>query len=157
MKRTRMAGAVVGVALLAAASVAVAGNREDSETVAPLAEHVRSSAGGYQVQVHPAFSSGITVRTDAGDTQVYRQQGTYNLPGGAMEPPAQHVVRVQGGRFDRDVGLVVSDPKHQIARITVEMYDPTGQVGTERQVVERVVVDNYAKVCPPFCGPTGGN
>jgi len=151
MKRTKMAATAVAVAVLAAASVAVAGNREGSEAVAPLAEHVRSSVAGYQVQVHPAFSSGITVRTDAGDTQVYRQQGTYNLPGGATEPPAQHVVRVQGGPFDRDVGFVVSDPKHQVARIIVELYDPVSQPGTDRPVVERVIVNNSSKICPPIC------
>jgi len=153
MKHIRIAGAVAAAAVLGAASMAVAGNRAESsrEGVAPIGEHVQASSAGYQVQVHPAFSSGISVRNAAGDVQLYRQQGTFNLPAGETTPPAQHVVRLQGGQFDRDIGFVVNDPKHQIARITVELYGPDHQPGRKSAVVETVVVENFAKTCPPYC------
>ena len=153
MKMMRIAGSAAAVAVLGAASMAVAGNRAEGkgERVAPMSEHVQASSAGYQVQVHPAFSSGVAVRNAAGEVQVYRQQGTYNLPAGETTPPAQHVVRLQGGQFDRDLGLVVNDPKHQIARITVELYGPGHQPGRKDRVVETVVVENTADTCPPIC------
>lgn len=153
MRRTRVGAIGVAVAILGVASVAVAGNRGGSERegVAPRSEHVTASASGYQVQVHPAFSSGISVRTAGGQTQLFRQQATYHLPAGATAAPAQHVVRLQGGAFDRDVGLVVNDPKHQIARITVEMYGPDHRPGQGGPTVETFVVENRAVTCPPDC------
>ena len=160
MRKSQLAvTAVVAIALVGAASVAVANNRTAGprEGVAPLAEHVRASTAGYTVQVHPAFSSGITVEGPNGEVQLYRQQGTFDLPAGETTPPAQHVVRLQGGEFDRDIGLVVSDPKHQIARITVELYGPDHQVGAKNSpVVERVMVNNFALTCPPHCDTGGG-
>lgn len=153
MKMMRIAGSAAAVAVLGAASMAVAGNRSETsrEGVAPMSQHVQASSGGYQVQVHPAFSSGITVKNAAGEVQLYQQQGTFNLPAGETTPPAQHVVRLQGGQFDRDLGLVVNDPKHQIARITVELYGPDHQPGRKGPVVETVVVENTASTCPPDC------
>lgn len=154
MKRSHSALIVGAVAILGAASVAVAGNRATAprEDVAPLAEHVRGTNAGYTVQVHPAFSSRVQVEGPDGEVQLYRQQGTFDLPAGETTPPAQHVVRLQGGAFDRDIGLVVSDPKHQIARITIEMYGPEHQPGVSGDpVVERVIVENTAVLCPPHC------
>jgi hypothetical protein len=153
MTRTRVAAFGLAVAVLSVASVAMAGHRGGSERegVAPRSEHVTTSAAGYRVQVHPAFSSGISVRTDAGRTQLFRQQATYTLPAGQTAAPAQHVVRLQGGAFDRDLGLVVNDPKHQIARITVEMYGPDHKPGQAGSTVETFVVENRAVTCPPDC------
>ncbi|HEY7767541.1 hypothetical protein [Longimicrobium sp.] len=153
MKHIRIAGAVAAVAVLGAASMAVAGNRTEGtrEGVAPIGEHVQASNAGYQVQVHPAFSSGISIRNAAGEIQLFRQQGTFNLPAGQTTPPSQHIVRLQGGEFDRDVGVVVNDPKHQIARIIVELYGPDHQPGRKSAVVETLVVENSQKTCPPYC------
>ena len=153
---TRMKAAWTGmtVAVLAAASVAVAGNREGSEGdgVAPLREHVTASVAGYRVQVHPGFSSGVWVRGAAGETQLYRQRSGYRLSPNAPAGPDRHVVRLEGGAFDRDVGLVVNDPKHQIARITVEMYGPDHRVGQPGSaVVETFVIKDDIITCPPVC------
>jgi hypothetical protein len=159
MRRVHWAVAAGAVAVLGAASAAVAGNRATAprEGVAPLAEHVRVGTAGYTVQVHPAFSSGVQVEGPDGEIQLYRQQGTFDLPAGETTPPAQHVVRLQGGALDRDIGLVVSDPKHQIARITVELYGPEHRPGAKGSpVVERMVVDNNALTCPPYCDTGGG-
>ena len=155
MTRVQALGTGMIVAVLAATSVAVAGNRGGSEGdgVAPLSEHVTASAAGYHVQVHPAFSSGISVRSAAGETQLFRQQTPYRLPQGATAGPERHVVRLEGGAFDRDVGLVVSDPRHQIARITVEMYGPDHQPGQlGGAVVETFVINDTPVYCPPYCG-----
>ena len=157
--RTTSLAALGALALVPAAfAVASARDGDAPAVVAPLAEHVQTRTAGYDVTVHPAFSSRITLLgTDGASTDLYRQQGTHNLPAGETAGPAQHVVKLQGGQFDRDVGFVVNDPKHQIARITVELYGPGHKPGMQGSpVVERVVVSNDAKTCPPLCGTGTG-
>lgn len=154
MTRMKAALTMVAVAILAVATGAAAGNRGagEGDGVAPLSEHVTASAAGYQVQVHPGFSSGVFVRGAAGETPLYRQETGYVLPEGETAGPGRHVVRIEGGPFNRDVGLVVSDPGHQIARITVEMYGPDHQPGRRGDaVVETFVVNNAPVICPPMC------
>lgn len=154
MKKYLMGAGLLTVAATAL-SVSAASGRDGTpaSSVAPLAEHVRTSAAGYEVTVHPAFSSRITLLgQDGSATELYRQEGTFNLPSGQTAGPEQHVIRLQGGQFDRDIGFVVSDPRHQIAKITVELYGPEHQAGMQGSpVVERVVVSNVAKTCPPYC------
>ena len=159
MKRTYTASLAAAAAVVALASAAAANGRDAPPAVAPLAEHVQSGARGYQVTVHPAFSSSVTLLgQDGGGTELYRQPGTHNLPAGQTAAPAQHVVKLQGGPFDRDIGFVVNDPKHQIARITVELYGPDHKPGMQGSpVVERVVVENNAKTCPPLCDTGSGS
>jgi hypothetical protein len=151
--------ALAALALVPAAfAVASARDGDAPVAVAPLAEHVQTRTAGYDVTVHPAFSSRITrLGADGASTELYRQQGTHNLPAGETAGPAQHVVKLQGGQFSRDIGFVVNDPRHQIARITVELYGPDHKPGMQGSpVVERVVVANTAATCPPYCGTIEG-
>lgn len=117
-------------------------------------EHRTERRGGYEFTVHPGFSSGATVQVEGQPVQqLYRQQGVFNLPAGQTAPPTRHAVRLTGGEHARDVGLVVDDPKHQVARVIVELYDESHKPGFSGtgQVVERVVVENFSKTCPPYC------
>ena len=157
MRKIRIAVALAAVAVLGGASAAMADRRGDERAgVAPLSEHVRTEAGGYELTVHPAFSSAVTVEGASGTTELYRQRGTYHLPGGQTEPPAQHVVRLEGGEHARDLGLVVNDPKHQIARITVELYGAGHRPGNQDDTpVETVVVENNPSTCPYDCDGDG--
>jgi hypothetical protein len=157
-RRTTTFAALAALALIPAAfAVASARDGEAPAALAPLAEHLQTRTAGYALTVHPAFASRVTLLGQAGEiTDLYRQQGTHNLPAGETTGPAQHVVKLQGGQFNRDVGFVVNDPKHHIARITVELYGPDHQPGMQGSpVVERVVVNNGPVLCPPYC-PTGG-
>jgi hypothetical protein len=157
--RTTSLAALGALALVPAAfAVASARDGDAPAPVAPLAEHVQTRTAGYDVTVHPAFSSHITLLGQSGaSTELYRQQGTHNLPAGQTQAPAQHVIKLQGGQFGRDVGFVVNDPRHQIARITVELYGPEHQPGMQGSpVVERVVISNDAKTCPPHCDTGSG-
>ena len=156
--RTTLLAALGALALIPAGFAAASARDGDAPTAtAPLAEHVRASAGGYDLTVHPAFASRVTLESQDGTfTDLYRQQGTHTLPAGQASGPARHVVSLRGGEFGRDIGFVVNDPRHQVARITVELYGPDHQPGTQGgAVVERVVVSNGPVLCPPAC-PSGG-
>jgi hypothetical protein len=151
-KLIKMAGGVAGVALLGLGTVAVAGDRMDaSRYVAAVEEHVETSAAGYDLLVHPGFSRGATLHGAEGSVELYRQQETFNLPAGRTAGPEEHVIRLRGGELGRDIGLVVTDPKHQIARITVELYGSDYVPGSERAVTEVLEIENWSKVCPPEC------
>ena len=145
-KTTLMTGLAALAALASAATLYASGAR--LEWSAPESQNAVRNVDGYRVSVHPAFASRASVQQAGGDeVTLYRQQQTYNLPAGKTEAPAHHVVRLDGGRFARDLGLTIDDPKHQVARITVELYG-TGEHG---RPVETFVVRNTAETCPPNC------
>ncbi|HEX2095233.1 MAG TPA: hypothetical protein VHG28_22745 [Longimicrobiaceae bacterium] len=118
-------------------------------------EHVTVSKDGYEVTFHPAFSSRCVVRSNSengSETELYRQQEKHLFKNGEKHPK-QHTIRIRGGQHNRDLELVVNDPKHQIARITVELYADGHEPGwgSDDEMVETFVVDNNSVSCPPNC------
>ncbi|HET7232082.1 MAG TPA: hypothetical protein VFJ16_18895 [Longimicrobium sp.] len=139
------------------AAAAYASSGRLAAWIAPEAENVRTEARGYQFSVHPAFSHHAELRDAAGRvTDLYTQKGVLNLRDGRTGGPEQHVIRLEGGQFGRDLSLAVRDPRHQVARITVELYGPDHQPGSHAPAVEMLVVENAPTVCPPVCGPHSG-
>jgi hypothetical protein len=90
------------------------------------------SRDGYEVTLHPAFASRCEVmRRDGEEHELYRQKGVHNHGVGERHPK-RHLVRLKGGPDDRDLTLMVDDPKAQIARVTIELYDPSHEPGWGR-------------------------
>lgn len=117
-------------------------------------DHVNVNKDGYEITFHPAFSSRTTIRSVAGDgaeTELYKQQGTHHLHGKPY--PQRHVLRLKGGQHNRDLELEIKDPKHHIARITVEFYADGHKPGTgvQEDSVETLEFENNGKTCPPYC------
>ena len=116
-------------------------------------EHQTITLDGYEVTLHPAFSSRCSIRTgDTPEREIYRQQEKHVLPNGASHPQ-RHVVRLKGGAHNRDLELVIKDPKHHVARIIVELHAEGHRpgTGTAEEPVETMTVDNFASTCPPDC------
>ncbi|HEU4559195.1 MAG TPA: hypothetical protein VFS20_15160 [Longimicrobium sp.] len=159
MKRASTLAAAAAAATLAGAGALLAATGAPAAWTAPASEHRVSHAGGYQFTVHPAFSRRAIVRdADGSETELHRQSGVYNLPAGRASAPSQHQIRLDGGALARDLGITVNDPKHQVARITVELYGPDHVPGRSSPVVQTLVVENGVGTCPPDCdghGPPG--
>jgi hypothetical protein len=108
---------------------------------------------GYEVTFHPAFASKCDVeRKDGRGVDLYRQEGVHHHAEGERHP-VRHQIRLKGGPDQRDLTLMVDDPKAQIARITIELYDPSHEPGWGRgdDAVETFTVTNDGFECPPFC------
>ena len=157
MKRSRRLGTAAAAVTLAAAGALAAATGAPAPWTARASEHRVSGAGGYRFTVHPAFSSRAVLRdADGSETELHRQNGVLNLPAGRSAGPAQHQIRLDGGALARDLGLTVDDPKHQVARITVELYGADHVPGRGSPVVQTLTVENDAILCPPMCdGPHG--
>lgn len=107
---------------------------------------VRAGAGGYALELNATFASRAVLRSaDGSETELYRQARPFRLPLGQVGPAGTHRVSLSGGT-GRDVSLLVRDPLHHVARISVELYDPA-----RTRTAETLVVDNTAQFCPPEC------
>lgn len=118
-------------------------------------EHVTVNKDGYEVTLHPAFSSRCAVKgngDNAAETELYKQQGKHVFKNGATHPK-RHTIKLKGGPHNRDLELVVNDPKHQVARITVEFYAEGHEPGwgTSEASVETFDAFNDSISCPPDC------
>lgn len=120
-------------------------------------EHTTVTKDGYEVTFHPAFSSRCAIRehgTDAAETELYRQKGKHVFKNGQSHPK-KHVVRIKGGKHNRDLQLEIRDPKHQVARIIVEFYADGHEPGYGdarlAEPVEMFTLDNNSTTCPPNC------
>jgi hypothetical protein len=122
-----------------------------------LSEHRMFWGDGYELTVYPGFASRVVARVKGGEARtLYRQTASYDLPRGQREPAGQHLLRLRGGPFQRDLALRVHDPRHQIAAIVVGLYHP-GHVpgsGSGGETVETLEITNTAQSCPPACEPT---
>lgn len=158
MKRSRRLGTAAAVLTLAGAGVLAAATRVPGPWSAALPEHRVTTAAGYRFTVHPAFSSRAVLQgADGRETELYRQNAAYDLPAGRAASPARHQIRLDGGALARDLGITVDDPKHQVAKITVELYGADHVPGRSSPVVQTLTVENDAILCPPICdGPPGG-
>ena len=118
---------------------------------APNFEPRVSRAGGYELSVDPSFASrAVSEVHGGGAVQLYRQNGIFNLPVGFTTPSAAHQIRLVGGKFGRNVALQVRDPKHHVARIELDLYDPARKSGATDSN-ETVTILNTAETCPPHC------
>jgi hypothetical protein len=111
------------------------------------------SKDGYEVTFHPAFASRCDVsRKDGTSVELYRQEGIHQHPQGGRHPK-RHRISLKGGRDGRDLSLSIDDPKAEIAKITIELYDPSHEAGWGRgdEPVETFTVMNDAFECPPYC------
>jgi hypothetical protein len=158
MIRSRRLGTAAAVLTLAGAGALAAATRVPGPWTAAVSEHRVTTSAGYRFTVHPAFSSRAVLRgADGGETELYRQNAAYDIPAGRAESPPRHQIRLDGGALARDLGITVDDPKHQVARITVELYGADHVPGRSSAVVQTLVVENDAILCPPMCdGPPGG-
>ena len=156
-KRSRRLGTAAAAVTLAGAGALIAATRAPGTWTAAFSEHRVTNAAGYRFTVHPAFSSRAVLRgADGGETELYRQNAAYDLPAGHAESPARHQIRLDGGALARELGITVDDPKHQVARITVELYGADHVPGRSSPVVQTLVVENNTSTCPPDCdGPPG--
>lgn len=122
-----------------------------------LDEHLTVRADDYEVTLHPAFASRCCVTPVGGaETELYKQEGVHHLNG--KSHPKKHKLRVKGGPHGRDFELTVSDPKHHVAKIVIELYDGSRSVISpeKARVTETVSLMNDGLTCPPYCGAPGG-
>lgn len=116
--------------------------------------HSTAEKNNYKVTFHPAFASRCVVRGEDGECEVYRQSQPHPMNG--QPHPVRHTIRLEGGRFNRDITVEVFDPKHAIKQVHLELYgdrDPA-HIGDPTQVYETAetfTTDNTAETCPPFC------
>ena len=116
---------------------------------APAFEPRVARAGGYELSVDPSFASRAVAEVQGGGAvELYRQNGIFNLPVGYAAPSATHQIRLAGGRFGRNVALQVRDPRHHVARIELDLYDPARKGGPANETVN---ILNAAQTCPPTC------
>lgn len=126
-------------------------------------EHKTVTKDGYEVTFHPAFSSRCAHKAQGSETEteIYKQQGTHVFKAGQSHPK-KHVFKIKGGQHNRDLELEINDPKHQVARITVEFYaeghEPGWGEARLSEPVEMFTLDNSVMTCPPYCDgpPTNG-
>ena len=153
MKRWTLLAAA---ATLAGSAGLMAASARSGAWSAPLADHRVTRVAGYEFTVYPGFSHRAVLRDAAGrETELYRQTSVYYLPGGHTQPAAEHQIRLEGGPLARDLGLTVNDPKHQVARITVELYGPDHVPGHASPVTQTLVVENNPITCPDHCDNGG--
>jgi hypothetical protein len=117
---------------------------------------VKTDDNEYEITFHPAFASRCTV-AGKGDTEareLFKQSEVHHLKG--KDRPKKHTIRLKsknGGK--RDITITLDDAAHSVAKITVELYEDSHDPNTalEQSPTDTVFsVENYAKVCPPFCG-----
>jgi len=117
------------------------------------AGHDTAEKNNYRVTFHPAFASRCVVTGEDGECEVYKQGAAHKLNGESH--PQQHTIRLEGGRYQRDVTLHVHDPKHAIKQIHVELYGdrPPEAVGdgVAYPTAETFTADNAVITCPPNC------
>lgn len=163
--RTVVGLTVVGGMGLAAAVGYASGARSSALSplvteVESIAEHTGVNAAGYELFFYPGFSSRVSVMGAQGrETELYRQTEVYALPEGQPISSTRHAFQLRGGEHDRDFAFSIDDPKHQVARVIVELYGPdhVPGAGNQDQIVERVIYHQDAQTCPPRCDPAGAS
>jgi hypothetical protein len=119
--------------------------------------HKTHAKNNYSVTFHPAFASRCVVKNEDGECEVYKQDKPHKLENGDKHPK-KHTIRLQGGRFDRDITLHVDDPKLAIKKIHVELYPHrdakhVGDASKSYDAAETFTAFNDAETCPPICNP----
>ncbi|MGH7458910.1 MAG: hypothetical protein ACREKN_07510 [Longimicrobiaceae bacterium] len=116
------------------------------------AEEKTVEKDGYSVTFYPGFMSRCAVDCDGESKEIYKQDGTYHLPGGQTHPARKHTLRFKGGRMNEDFTLQIDDARDRLHKITIELKDRSlSEVGAESTEVETVTVQNDSITCPPNC------
>jgi ribosomal protein L31 len=114
-----------------------------------------SSDPEFEVEVHPAFASECTVDCNGETRSLYKQDRSKPVDVRGKGHPKQHQIRLKSKNGKRDVTLMVRDPNHSIAKITVELhpegYDPAVQTDSSSTSDTTFSVMNEAFTCPPVC------
>ena len=117
--------------------------------------HNTAEKNSYKVTFHPAFASRCVITNEDGEHEVYKQSAPHKLNGQAH--PTRHTIRLQGGKYDRDITLDVHDPKHAIKQVHLELYGDRqpSDIGTgvAMDTAETFTTFNTAQTCPPTCDP----
>ncbi len=123
-----------------------------------IREHKTVTKDGYEITFHPAFASRCSVTNHdvrAGEKELYKQKEKHVFKKGEKHPK-KHTIKLKGGKHNRDFELVVSDPKHHVARITIEFYsdghEPGWGLDRMSAPIETLAFDNNSGTCPPNCG-----
>ena len=132
-------------------------------TLPPSDPHKCDEADGYHACFYPGFVRRLSVVREGRETVVYEQdpKHPFVLPAGEKEPWPSCGLKFWGGPDERNLRLELYDPKHEVERIEIVLRksgaaarslaegDDDGQ--GEDGEGERVVVENAAILCPPFC------
>lgn len=117
--------------------------------------HTTATQNDYTVTFHPAFASRCVVKHEDGECEVYKQTDTHHFKNGETHPK-KHTIRLQGGKYNRDITIDVHDPHHALAGLTMQLYgaDHVAGMAAGSQPVETFAVDNDSPTCPPNCPGT---
>ena len=85
---------------------------------------------------------------------MYRQHAPHRFGNGESHPK-KHRIRLQGGRYGRNITIEVDDPDLAVHSITLELYGEghVAGLGAGDTAVETFTVENDGTTCPPNCGP----
>jgi len=116
--------------------------------------HTTATQNDYTVTFHPAFASRCVVKHGNDECEVYKQKDTHHFQNGETHPK-KHKIRLQGGKYKRDVTLEIDDPNQSVAGVTVHLYgdDHVAGMAAGSAPVETFSVDNDVSTCPPNCSP----
>jgi hypothetical protein len=120
-----------------------------------MEDHITANSDAeFEVELHPAFASRVTVKSTGGEERdLYKQNGTHHLKG--TKHPKKHRIKLKDKNGKRDLTITVDDPRYAIARITVELYpeehDPMNPDHSDMDSVMTLSVHNAPDTCPPVC------
>lgn len=117
--------------------------------------HTTATQDDYTVTFHPAFASRCVVHHEGGECEVYKQKDTHHFKTGESHPK-KHTIRLQGGKYKRDITIDVHDPHHALAGVSLKLYGENHVPGTGAAdaSVETFALDNDGVTCPPVCPGT---
>lgn len=108
----------------------------------------------YDVSFHPAFASSCVIEhKDGGKHTLYEQDKSQPVDC-SNGHPKKHVIRLKGKNgSNRDITLTIDDPNHDLAGLTLSLYDEARDpmVATQFDTTESFTVMNNALTCPPYC------
>lgn len=120
--------------------------------------HTTAAMNDYTVTFHPAFASRCVVKGEDGECEVYKQNSPHVFKNGDKHPK-KHKIRLEGGKYQRDITIEVDDPKLAIKQIHLELYPhrEAKHIGSRNNTyaaAETFTAFNDAHTCPPDCDPT---
>lgn len=109
----------------------------------------------YDVSFHPAFASSCVIEHTSGEKHTLYEQDTSKPVNCSKGHPKKHVIKLKGKNgSSRDITLTIDDPNHDLAGLTLSLYDEARDPGVDAHfdTTESFTVMNNALTCPPYCG-----